>query len=115
LPTLGAGVAAELRAPLGGGKDDPRLEEAAEFREAFHWGNPARRVVARRASKPPEVAVKLGKLHSVTYETTKRGERARLFEHAFEGHRPDLAMDIDNRRLHLVGGSYTVTADGIAG
>ncbi len=99
----------------GGRKGDPRVEEAAQFREDFAWGYPARRIVERRASKPPEVAVKLGRLHSVTYETRKRGESARLFEHTFEGRRPDLAMDIDNRRLHLVGGSYTVTADGITG
>lgn len=51
----------------------------------------------------------------MVYRTHKRGESAQLFEHEFEGRRPWLAMDIDNKRLHLLGGSYTVTADGITG
>jgi hypothetical protein len=66
-------------------------------------------------SPPPEVAVKLGRLHSVCYETHKRGESARLFEHEFEGERPWLAMDVDNQRLHLIGGSYSVEGRGIVG
>lgn len=61
------------------------------------------------------MAVKLGELHSLTYRTHKRGEKAQLFEHEFEARRPILAMDIDNKRLHLLGGGYTVTADGITG
>ena len=69
----------------------------------------------RRASPPPEVAVKLGDVHSITYRTHKRGESAQLFEHQFEGRRPELAMDVENDRLHLLGGSYTVTAEGITG
>jgi hypothetical protein len=71
--------------------------------------------VARRASPKPKVAVKLGDLYSVTYRTRKKGEPVTLFEHEFEGHLPTLAMDIENKRLHLMGGSYTVTADGITG
>lgn len=59
--------------------------------------------------------MKLGELHSVTYKTRKKGEPVELFEHEFEGKKPLLAMDIDNKRLHLLGGSYTVTADGITG
>jgi hypothetical protein len=51
----------------------------------------------------------------VTYRTKKRGETATLFEHEFEGRRPWLAMDIENKRLHLLGGSYTVTDRGITG
>ena len=57
----------------------------------------------------------LGELVSVTYRTRKRGESAQFFEHEFEGKRPRLGMDIRNKRLHLVGGDYTVTADGITG
>ncbi len=72
-------------------------------------------MVTRRASKTPDVAVKLGSVHSITYRTKKRGEAAQLFEHEFEGRRPWLAMDVDNKRLHFLGGSYTVTADGITG
>lgn len=113
-PATRAGAAAAAAA-VGGRKDDPRVEKAAEFRKAFHWGFPAKRIVNRRPSPPPEVAVKLGELHSVTYRTHKKGEKARLFEHEFEGRRPTLAMDIDNKRLHLLGGDYTVTDAGITG
>jgi hypothetical protein len=59
--------------------------------------------------------VKLGELHSVTYRTHKKGETARLFEHEFEGSRPWLAMDVENKRLHVLGGTYTVTDAGITG
>lgn len=51
----------------------------------------------------------------MTYRTKKRGEAAQLFEHEFEGRKPWLSMDISNKRLHVLGGSYTVTADGITG
>lgn len=57
----------------------------------------------------------MGDVHSITYRTRKRGEKAHLFEHEFEGRLPWLAMDVDSKRLHFLGGSYTVTADGITG
>ena len=59
--------------------------------------------------------MKLGEVYSITYRTRKRGEKARLFEHEFEGKLPWLGMDVDSKRLHFLGGSYTVTADGITG
>lgn len=94
---------------------DPRVRKAVKFREDFHWGIPARKVERKRISPQPEVLVELGKVKSITYETHKKGEEARWFEHDFEGRWPTLAMDIENKRLHLVGGSYTVTDDGITG
>jgi hypothetical protein len=98
-----------------GGKDDPRIKAASDFREAFHWGFPTKAIVQRRVSPSPEVAVKLGELHSVTYRTKKKGEPAELFEHDFEGELPWLAMDVTNKRLHVLGGDYTVTSRGITG
>jgi hypothetical protein len=98
-----------------GGKDDPRIAQASEFRKAFHWGYPTKKIVSRRVSPPPEVAVKLGTLHSVCYQTKKKGEPAQLFEHEFEGEKPWLAMDVENQRLHLLGGDYTVSDRGIVG
>ena len=91
------------------------LEKAKKFREDFHWGYKSRKVVSKNFSKVPSAAVKLGDVEEITYRTRKRGEKAQLFQHAFEGKRPTLAMDIDNKRLHMVGGTYTVTADGITG
>ncbi len=59
--------------------------------------------------------MKLGTLHSVCYQTKKKGEPVQLFEHEFEGKKPWLAMDVENKRLHLLGGSYTVNSRGIVG
>lgn len=92
-----------------------KVEEARKFRKGFHWGIDGNKVSKHRISKPPKVAVKLGQLHSVVYKTKKRGEPVQFFEHEFENNKPMLAMDIDNRRLHIVGGGYTVTDDGITG
>lgn len=94
---------------------DPDVQKAIDFREAFHWGIPARTVAKRKIYPRPRVLVELGRVHSITYKTKKRGETARLFEHEFEGALPTLGMDIRNKRLHFVGGSYTVTDDGITG
>lgn len=95
--------------------DDPDVQRAIDFRREFHWGIPAKRVTRRRVSPAPKVLTELGELVAVTYRTRKRGESAQFFEHEFEGRRPRLAMDIKNKRLHVVGGDYTVKAEGITG
>lgn len=66
-------------------------------------------------SRRPKVGVKLGRLHSVTYETSKAGEPA-LWEHEFGeegGDPPDLVADPDTERLHIVGGDYRIEDRGI--
>lgn len=94
---------------------DRDVAKAARFRREFHWGNPARRVVRRSVAVPPRVLADLGEVASITYRTNKRGEKAQFFEHEFEGRRPRLGVDPRSKRLHLVGGSYTVKAAGITG
>jgi hypothetical protein len=92
-----------------------RLKKAVAFYEDFHWGEKVDRVERKKLSRAPKVAVKLGKLDAVTYETRKNGEQA-LYEHNFGeegGTRPDLVMDADNKKLHIVGGSYDVRPEGI--
>ena len=92
-----------------------RLKRAVATYEGFHWGDAPDRIVKRKVSRAPKVAVKLGKLVSVAYETHKNGEHA-VWEHEFGeegGKRPDLVMDADTEKLHIVGGSYTVTDAGI--
>lgn len=97
-------------------RDHPDVRRAVDFRREFHWGYPAKSIrTRRRIYDDPKVLVMLGKVKAITYQTSKKGERARYFVHDFEGKRPELGMDIKNRRLHFVGGSYTVTADGITG
>ncbi len=93
----------------------PRLEKAMSFYKDFHWGDKAQRVLRKKFSPVPKVAVKLGKVEAIAYATHKDGERA-VWEHEFGeegGKRPDLVMDVDNKRLHIVGGDYDVKPEGI--
>jgi len=94
---------------------DPDVQKAIKFRKDFHWGYGAKAVSTRSLSPTPRTLVQLGKLQAVTYNTKKKGERANFFVHDFEGSQPILAMDIRNKKLHIIGGSYTVTDDGITG
>lgn len=92
-----------------------RLDRALEFYRDFHWGEEPSRIVKRKIPKPPRVAVKLGKLDSVVYSTRKDGESA-TWEHEFGeegGKKPDLVMDMDNKKLHIIGGTYDVQPAGI--
>jgi hypothetical protein len=91
------------------------IEKASQFSEDFHWGIPAKKVARRKVSPPPKVGVKLGELVAVTYRTRKRGESATDFYHEFgkPGKKPQLVMDARSKRLHIVGGGYTVTSRGI--
>lgn len=60
--------------------------------------------------------MKLGVLEEVTYRTTKGDTGRASYVHAFGeegGKKPALAMDPKNKRLHVVGGDYTVTRRGI--
>jgi hypothetical protein len=72
-------------------------------------------VVTRKASRRPRVGVRLGEIHAITYDTHKGGEHA-LWEHEFGedgGAKPDLVMDAENKKLHIVGGDYDVKPEGI--
>lgn len=100
----------------GEGASDDDVQRAIEFRERFHWGLPAKSVGRRNVSPTPRTAVKLGKLEGVIYRTQKKGNKGKVsYIHEFEENIPDLLMDVDNKRLHIAGGSYTVTEDGITG
>jgi hypothetical protein len=106
---------ADSFASIVGGESD-LVERAADFRKKFHWGIPGRKVRRAKVPKAPKVMTKLGEIVNITYKTKKRGESAQFFVHEFGeegGRRPTLGMDIENKKLHFVGGDYDVTADGI--
>lgn len=66
---------------------------------------------------PPQALIELGQLRAVWYRSSKWGRRAprgRDYLHEFESPRPVLAAD-DQERLHVVGGAYRITSDGIEG
>ena len=90
-------------------------QKAIDFRKAFFWGNPAKSSSVKKISPVPDVGVKLGDLCGVIYKAKKKGNKGQYYQHDFEGALPSLVMDIDNENLHIVGGSYGVTEDGIVG
>lgn len=96
-------------------EDEPIAKARAAY-EGFHWGHKSRKLRRVKASPRPRALVKLGRLEAVTYSTKKRGHGFSHYEHEFGeegGRRPILAMDVDTRRLHIVGGDYDVEDRGI--
>lgn len=95
---------------------NPARNRAAALYRELHWGIKPRRLrKVRVAARPTELA-ELGKLRSVTYDTTKRGDGPSSYTHQFGeegGRRPSLAVDVSTKRLHIVGGDYRVEARGI--
>jgi len=91
------------------------IADAKRAYEGFHWGVPAKKVTREDVSPVPKTLIKLGSLQEVVYATTKKGDGYSFYRHKFEGKKPVLAMDFDNDRLHVLGGSYTVTERGIEG
>jgi hypothetical protein len=90
-------------------------QAAAEYTRS-HWGERGRRHVVRTGAPNPAhgTATKLGRLHSVTYETRKKGDReATLYEHEFEGRRPTLVYNAGG--LLIAGGDYEISEHGIEG
>ena len=95
------------------------IDDAQDEYESFHWGRPSERVDIRKVNKPLRVGTKLGELVEVTYRTRKGDEdggRPIHWVHQFGeegGRQPDLVMDAETRRLHIVGGTYRVEEPGI--
>lgn len=92
------------------------LERARDFRERFHWGRPARGVRKTSVAPLPKALAKLGTLEAVVYGTHKQGDGYSHYEHEFGedgGRKPELAVDPDSGRLHIVGGGYRVEERGI--
>lgn len=92
-----------------------KIDRAEEFFKQFHWGDEPKRLRRAHIPKAPKVGVKLGQIFAIAYETHKDGERA-IWEHEFGeegGKKPDLVMDVDTKKLHIVGGDYDVRPEGI--
>jgi hypothetical protein len=91
-------------------------KSAAALFKDLHWGIEPRRVSRVRPSHAGPALTELGRLESVEYSTTKQGDGASVYHHAFGeegGRKPVLAVDPQTRDLHIVGGSYTVERKGI--
>lgn len=91
-------------------------ELARAKRTALMWNEfPATgsRRVKVRSLKIPKHLVKLGDLDAVVYRSKKYGGKPKLYEHRFKRPLPVLTSDPDGRAMHIVGGGYTITGDGI--
>lgn len=91
------------------------LERAAN---AFRtWQDRGKIDVRRKRMKRPAplgpVAAELGKLVGVVYRSDKYDGKTKDYGHDFSEPLPSLVTDPDARGLHIVGGNYKITADGI--
>jgi len=92
------------------------LQKAADFYEDLHWGIPPKAVKRAKVPRTPKALAELGELESVVYSTDKNGDGFSNYEHEFGeegGEKPLLAVDPENKKLHVVGGDYTVEDRGI--
>lgn len=92
-----------------------KVRKAVDFYRDFHWGDDAEEVIETPVAPVPSALTEIGTLRSVVYETHKGGEHA-TWEHEFGeegGEPPTLAVDPENEKLHIVGGTYTVEPRGI--
>lgn len=86
----------------------------AKFYREFHWGR--KPTSAKRVNVPaPKTLVELGRVESITYSSLKGTEPITDYVHEFERPRPKLACDPKTKRLHFLGGGYTVEDRGIVG
>jgi hypothetical protein len=88
--------------------------KAVQQYQGFHWGKAPNKISRVKPAKRPKKLVGLGQLEAVIYRSDKNDGKHDYIHH-FKGQKPLLAMDSDNTRLHLVGGSYTVEDRGIVG
>ena len=87
------------------------LDRAKKLYEDFREETPRRARIVRVTL--PKVAMVMGYVHSIQYDTT-HGGRTHLYKHTFAaGSRPMLVAANGRGKLFLVGGRYHVTGRGI--
>lgn len=89
------------------------VTDGADQFQRFHWGNAPKRGRTVTVAKRPRVLVEIGELVAVTYRTSKGGTRRDDWIHEHSRPRPRLAYDAETGALHIVGGAYRITEDGI--
>lgn len=95
---------------------NPAADRAARLYRELHWGIRPKRIRKVRAPRRPKALAELGTLEAVTYATHKRGDGPSSYVHEFGeegGKRPSLAVDVRNKKLHIIGGDYRVESRGI--
>lgn len=95
---------------------NPATELERAKRTSKMWNEfPATRVKRLRVPSRtiPKHLVQLGQLHTVVYRSNKYDGKYKLHEHRFKRPLPVLTSDPDGRTMHIVGGGYSITGDGI--
>lgn len=88
------------------------LQTGNSLYERFHGEQP-RRITRMRIRSLGTVAVEIGQVTMIGYETIRDGQ-VRLYRHDFARHaRPLLAASHDGRTVMLLGGAFTFTDRGI--
>jgi hypothetical protein len=94
----------------------PRFHEmeraAAELYEEFS-GHPGEIVGTVDKPEMPDVAVVVGELEGIAYETVRDGIKEKYFHKFSKKARPLLCVSFDGQQLLIVGGEYEFTDHGI--
>jgi len=92
---------------------EPSVEDAARASTEFHWGESPKH--EDTIELPDYSAIySLGRIHEVTYETSKAGESA-LWVHKFDKPRPHITATPSGKLGPIIGGDAHVTERGIEG
>lgn len=105
------------RVPNPRGRKASRGSEVARAKRTAQMWNEFPATTAKRvrirSRTIPSTLVKLGDIHSVVYRSNKYDGKHKLHEHRFKRPLPVLTSDPDGRAMHIVGGGYSITGDGI--
>jgi hypothetical protein len=101
-----------------GARRNPRIVEVAQAAKTVRkWKDMGPVSVATKRMRAPAalkgVAAELGKLVGVVYRSDKYDGKSKDYEHDFSNPLPSLVTDPDAKGLHIVGGRYKITSDGI--
>lgn len=87
------------------------LSQAETAYENFH-GEPPEKIVRRTIDRPDESGYKLGDMIGIAYETVRDGRKRQFFHEFSKPARPEVIVDANGKKAHMLGGAYEVTDRG---
>lgn len=89
-----------------------QIEQASKLYRKFS-GHEPEYVSSVKKPAMPDVGLVIGPLEGVAYEATRDGKTEKYFHRFTKKSRPLLVSSQDGRSIHIVGGRYDFTEDGI--
>lgn len=89
-----------------------RIRKAAQLYEDFS-GHEAEEIGSVKLSENPKVAVAVGEIEAIMYNTVRDGVKERYIHKFKASARPLFCVSFDGKQLLLVGGEYDFTERGI--